>query len=289
MKKASSSKKINSYLKEKKRLVDQSLDKYLPKASVYPQALHKAMRYSLFSGGKRLRPILTIAAAETRNRNTKAVLPAACAVELIHTFSLIHDDLPALDDDDFRRGKPSCHRAFGEDIAILAGDALLTLGFELLGESERIGRGFLKPGILITEMAGAIGTSGMIGGQVVDLESQKKKIGARELKYIHEKKTAALITAALRIGGIIGQAPTQELSALTNFGRAMGVCFQLVDDLLDEEKDIGGASYLGRIGRKKTMAKIKELTLKAGKSLKPLGKRGETLKAINMAMVKRVK
>ena len=279
MKKGFSSKKINSYLKEKKRLVDRSLDRYLPSARAYPQSIHKAMRYSLFSNGKRLRPILTIAAAAIGNGKSMALLPAACAVELIHTFSLIHDDLPALDDDDFRRGKPSCHRAFGEDIAILAGDALLVLGFGLLGESERMGREFLKPGILIREMAGAIGTCGMIGGQVVDMESQKKKIGARELKYINEKKTAALITGALRIGGIIGELPQRELTALTNFGKAMGVCFQIVDDVLDEEKD----------DTKKSMAKIKELTLKAESSLKPLGQRGERLKAINTAMIKRVK
>ncbi len=274
-----SSKKINRYLKEKKRLVDRSLDRYVPGASAYPQSIHKAMRYSLFSNGKRLRPILTIAAAAIGNWKRPALLPAACAVELIHTFSLMHDDLPSLDDDDFRRGKPSCHRAFGEDIAILAGDALLVLGFGLLGESERMGRKFLEPGILIKEMAGAIGTRGMIGGQVVDLESQKKKIGVRELKYIHEKKTAALITGALRIGGIIGQVPKRDLSALTNFGMAMGVCFQIVDDVLDEEKD----------DTKKTMAKIKELTLKAESFLKPLRERGEVLKAINKAMVCRVK
>jgi len=279
MKKGFSSKKINSYLKEKKRLVDQGLDKYVPKASAYPQAIHKAMRYSLFTGGKRLRPILTIAAAATGNGKSVVLLPTACAVEIIHTFSLIHDDLPSLDDDDFRRGKPSCHRAFGEDIAILAGDALLVLGFGLLGESERMGRGFLKPGILIREMAGAIGTCGMIGGQVVDLESQKKKIGARGLKYINEKKTAALITGALRIGGIIGQVPPRELTALTNFGKAMGVSFQIVDDMLDQKKD----------NRKKSMSKVKELTLKAESFLKPLGERGEVLKAINKAMVCRVK
>ena len=272
-------KEVTKYLKDKKNLIDRHLDKYLPRSSACPQVIHKAMRYSVFSLGKRLRPILTLAAAEAGKRNQKTVLPAACALELIHTFSLIHDDLPALDNDDFRRGRPSCHCVFGEDIAILSGDALLALGFELLGESQRIGQNFLTPGILIKEMAAAIGTNGMIGGQVIDLETQKKKISPAKLEYIREKKTAALITAALRIGGIIGQVPQRELIALTDFGMAMGVCFQIVDDLLDEEK----------ADRKKVMLKIKELTQKAERALKPLGKRGEILKAINMAMVNRLK
>ena len=165
---------------------------------------------------------------------------------------------------------------------------LLILGFQLLGESERIGRGFLKPGVLIKEMAGAIGTRGMIGGQVVDLESQKRKIGPKELVYIHQHKTAALITTALRIGGIIGQVSPRELKALTDFGQALGLSFQIVDDLLDKKEDKKGASYPGLMGREKAEAKIKELTRKAEDSLKPLGPRGGILKAINEVMVGRL-
>ena len=287
--KKTSQKRINKYLHEKKRLIDENLNKYLPKASTYPYSIHQAMRYSIFSGGKRLRPILAMAAAEVGRGNQKVVLPAACAIELIHAFSLIHDDLPALDNDDFRRGKSSCHRAFGEDIAILAGDALLIFGFQLLGESERIGQSFLNPGVLIKEMAGAIGSEGMIGGQVVDLESQRRKIGPKELVYIHEHKTAALITAALRIGGIIGRVSSRELKSLTNFGQAMGLSFQIMDDLLDEKEAKKGASYLNRMGREKARAKIQESTLKAEGSLRPLGRRGDILKAINEVMMKRLK
>lgn len=282
-------KKINKYLNKNRRLIDSALKRYLPRASAYPFSIHKAMRYSLFSGGKRLRPILAMAAAEAGRGNLKAVLPAACAIELIHTFSLIHDDLPALDNDDFRRGKSSCHRVFGEDVAILAGDALLILGFQLLGESEKIGQSFLKPGVLIKEMAGAIGTGGMIAGQVVDLESQRRKIGPKELVYIHEHKTAALITTALRIGGIIGQVSHRGLKSLTSFGQAMGLSFQIVDDLLDEKEDKKGASYLVLMGREKAIAKVRALTLKAEESLKPLGHRGDILKGINEVMVKRIK
>lgn len=282
-------KDISKYMREKKRLIDHHLGKFLPRSSTYPRVIHQAMHYSVFSGGKRLRPILTIAAAETHTRDIKAVLPAACAIELVHTFSLIHDDLPALDNDDFRRGKPTCHRMFGEDMAILAGDALLILAFELLGESERIGRHFLKPGVLIKEMTNAIGTGGMIGGQVVDLLSQKREINVRELKYTHENKTAALITAALRIGGIIGGMPPRELTALTNFGRSMGFCFQIVDDLLDEKVDRQEASYLSLLGRERAMEMVEELMIEAEKSLKCLGDKGDTLRAINRAMASRMK
>ncbi len=282
-------KRITDYLEKKRRLLDRHLERFLPAASAYPQAIHRAMRYSVFSGGKRLRPLLTIAAAETQHYNGKAVLPAACALELVHTFSLIHDDLPALDNDDFRRGRSSCHRAFGEDIAVLAGDALLVLAFELLAESEIIGKKFLNPGILIKEITQAIGTGGMIGGQVVDMESTRKKINMREAEYIYEKKTGALITASLRIGGIIGRAPQKELTALTGFGKAMGFCFQIVDDLLDEKKDNEGSSYPSLFGREKALAKVRELTLKAEKSLECLGNRGGTLKAINRMMVDRLK
>lgn len=280
--------RINRYLDEKKRLVEKALERFLPKETSYPAKLHKAMRYSVFSAGKRLRPLLMLAAADTGKMELDTALPAACAIELIHTFSLIHDDLPALDNDNFRRGKPSCHCAFGEDIAILAGDALLVLGFQLLGESERIGQSFLKSGVLIKEMAEAIGTGGMIGGQAADLESQRKKIGLKELLYIHQHKTADLITAALRIGGTIGQVSPRELKGLTNFGQVMGLSFQIVDDLLDEKEDKKGASYPDFMGREKILARVRELAQKAEKSLKPLGHRGDILKTINKVMVERL-
>jgi geranylgeranyl diphosphate synthase type II len=280
--------KIENYLKIKRRLIEANLNTYLPLSSAYPPSIHQAMRYSLFSAGKRLRPVLVLAAAEAGEGNLKAALPTACAIEMIHTFSLIHDDLPALDNDDFRRGKPACHRRFGEDTAILAGDALLVLGFNLLGESERIGRRFLKPGLLVKEMAEAIGTAGLIGGQVVDLISRKRVIGRKELAYIYEHKTAALITASLRLGGFIGRVSACELKSLSRFGQAMGFAFQLVDDLLDETSD-KGASYVKLLGKEKTRAMLKELTLKAEEALAPLGERADILKAINQLMVHRLK
>jgi geranylgeranyl diphosphate synthase type II len=201
------------------------------------------MRYSVFAGGKRLRPILVIAGAEAVGGGLADVMPTACALECIHTYSLIHDDLPAMDDDDFRRGHPTNHKVYGEAIAILAGDGLLTLAFRLIAEH---GSSATPPGALravLAEIADAAGTLGMVGGQVVDIESEGRQISAETLEYIHTHKTAALIRAALRSGALLGGATRQQLDAIGVAGARLGLAFQVVDDILDVE---GNLDELGK-------------------------------------------
>ncbi len=222
------------YLAEQAQLVDTVLAKWVPEEADDPPAIHQAMRYSLFAGGKRIRPILAIAAAEVLSDSSNGVANAAATLELIHTYSLIHDDLPALDNDDLRRGRPTCHKVFGEAMAILAGDALLTLAFEVLSrlrgvEAERIVR-------LVRELAAASGTrGGMIGGQVHDIEGEHQTPTAALLDSIHRAKTGALLRASVRIGAIYAGANEHELQALSSFGEHIGLAFQIVDDLLDVE------------------------------------------------------
>ncbi len=226
------------YLRERKEAVDRALDRFLPPADAFPPSIHEAMRYSVFAGGKRLRPILVIAAAEVAGGAMEPVLPTACAFELIHTYSLIHDDLPAMDDDDFRRGRPTSHKVFGEAVAILAGDALFTLGMRLLTESFLQGDSnpVLLPQLL-SEVTDAAGTPGMIGGQVVDIESEGRVVSPSTLEYIHTHKTGALIRAAVRAGALLAAASEEALSALTSYGERLGLAFQIVDDILDLEGD----------------------------------------------------
>jgi len=214
-------------------LINEGLDRYLPPASYYPPIIHEAIRYSLFAGGKRLRGALTLAAAEALGMKQTCILPAACALEMIHSYSLIHDDLPAMDDDDYRRGKPTCHLVFGEATAILAGDALLTLAFATLC---RLKEEAFQPELIvqvIEEVAVAAGTKGLIGGQVVDLESEGRTPTPDLLEYIHLHKTGALFRAAVRVGALLAQADEQALSALTEYAVAFGLAFQITDDLLD--------------------------------------------------------
>jgi geranylgeranyl diphosphate synthase, type II len=223
---------IKSYLAESKKLVDACLDKLLPLEQDAPSTIHKAMRYSVFAGGKRVRPILILASGESMGGDREALLHLGAAVEMMHTYSLIHDDLPALDNDDLRRGSPTCHKVFGEAIAILAGDSLMTRCYQILAE---------LPGIpdptrirIISEIAAATGTvDGMIGGQVVDLESEGKPISLDILEYIHKSKTGALLTACVRCGALAAQANPEELQSLSEFGRKVGLVFQIVDDILD--------------------------------------------------------
>jgi geranylgeranyl diphosphate synthase, type II len=225
---------LRDYLSQQQALVDSELDRLVPTESVPPESIHRAMRYSLFAGGKRIRPILCIEAARTVSDSADGVVPCACSLELIHTYSLIHDDLPAMDNDDYRRGKLTNHKVFGEAMAILAGDALLTLAFQVLaqldapaGRKER----------LIAELAIASGTvGGMIGGQVADLEGEGKTPAAPLLESIHRAKTGALLRASLRLGAIYAGASDEDYAALSCYGEHVGLAFQIVDDILDVEE-----------------------------------------------------
>jgi len=234
------------YLDEQRQRVDQELERLLPPAETFPQSIHRAMRHSVFAGGKRLRPILCVEAGRLLGGQEEALLRVGASFELIHTYSLIHDDLPALDNDDLRRGKPTCHRAFGEATAILAGDALLTLAFEILAEpggcsAERQIR-------LIHELAHAIGTrQGMVAGQVVDMEATHQSVDVATLEFIHSSKTGALLCAAVRCGGIFANAQEADLVRLTIYGRKIGLAFQIADDLLDV---LGSSATLGKTAGK---------------------------------------
>lgn len=235
---------IEAYLAEKQQLINTALDKYLYEPGTYPPVIHQAMRYSVFAGGKRLRPILTMAAAEACGFDGEKVMPAACGIELIHTYSLIHDDLPAMDNDDFRRGKPTCHRVYGEAIAILAGDALLTRAFGLISQNALV-EGVQDQAVVqvIGEISEAAGSMGLIGGQVVDLNSEGQHIDKDTLQYIHENKTGALFCATIRTGGILAGVDGQKLQCLTDFARSYGLAFQIIDDILDVE---GDSTILGK-------------------------------------------
>lgn len=212
------------------------MDELAPAASAHPRLLHEAMRYSLFAGGKRFRPILAVAACETVGGKRESVIPFAAAIEMIHTYTLIHDDLPAMDDDDFRRGVPTCHKKYGEAAAILAGDALLTLAFGILADAGRF------PGIkaetllkVARETAGAVGSTGTVGGQMVDIEMAGKEPDIATLEYIHTHKTGKLIVASVCGGAALAGAEDDQLAALREYGRSIGLAFQIVDDLLDVE------------------------------------------------------
>jgi geranylgeranyl diphosphate synthase type II len=225
---------LQQYFAEQAQLVDTVLGRWVPAEAENPEVIHKAMRYSLFAGGKRIRPILTIAAARTVMDSPEGVENAAATLELIHTYSLIHDDLPALDNDDLRRGRPTCHKVFGESIAILAGDALLTLAFEVLSRLRGISAECIVR--LVAELAKASGTvGGMIGGQVNDMQGEGKEPTAALLDSIHRAKTGALLRASVRMGAIYARASEEELRALSAFGEHAGLAFQIVDDLLDIE------------------------------------------------------
>jgi geranylgeranyl diphosphate synthase type II len=226
---------LSAYLAEQVRVIDEVLDQWVPAESAAPVSIHQAMRYSLFAGGKRIRPILAIAAARAVSDSPDGIENAAASLELIHTYSLIHDDLPALDNDDLRRGRPTCHKVFGDAMAILAGDSLLTLAFEVLSrlpfiDAERKIR-------LVEELARASGTvGGMIAGQVNDIEGEKKAPTASLLESIHRAKTGALLRASLRMGAIYAGATPAELAALSEFGARVGLAFQIIDDVLDVEE-----------------------------------------------------
>jgi geranylgeranyl diphosphate synthase, type II len=229
---------LAEYIARQQARVDEALERSVPPESTLPESIHKAMRYSLFAGGKRVRPVLCMAAAEAVSDSPVGVESCACALELIHTYSLIHDDLPALDNDDLRRGVPTCHKVFGDAIAILAGDALLTLAFQVLAQMDCPGdRGPDRKVALIAELSTAAGTvRGMIGGQVCDLEGEGRHPDAALLEAIHRAKTGALLRASLRMGAIYAGANHSQLRALSCYGEHIGLAFQIVDDVLDVEQ-----------------------------------------------------
>ena len=222
---------ITNYLTRRASDVNEWLDKLLPSSAAHPEQLHKAMRYSVMAGGKRIRPALVLTSGEAMGAKTQELMPAACAIEMIHTYSLIHDDLPAMDNDDLRRGRPTCHKAFGEAVAILAGDALLTLSFRVLAEASLNADRRVR---MIQEFSAAAGSRhGMIGGQMADIENEGKEVSAGTLEQIHREKTGALIAASAAVGGIIAGASDDEVARLRTYGQRIGLAFQIADDILD--------------------------------------------------------
>jgi geranylgeranyl diphosphate synthase type II len=269
---------LKAYLRSRRKEIDRALDYYLPKTNVKPVTLHKAMRYSLFAGGKRLRPILCLAAAEACRGKVSNALPLACALECIHTYSLVHDDLPSMDNDDYRRGRPTCHKVFGEGIAVLAGDALLTIAFEIVSMSKPAPR--YDTSILLREIAVAAGSQKLIAGQVADLEAEGRKVKRDQLRFIHENKTAAILKSSIRLGAMSANADAKKLRAVTQFGHGLGLAFQVIDDILDVTqsseilgksagKDIAAkkATYPAVIGLEKSRAEARRLTRQAHDAL----------------------
>ena len=282
---------FSEYWSVRQKKVDAALDTFLPPESTKPATIHKAMRYSIFAGGKRLRPVICLATAEMLGGKAAQALPLACAVECIHTYSLIHDDLPCMDNDDFRRGKPTSHKVFGEAIAVLAGDALLTIAFEMAASCQSWPR--YSHADVIHEVAVAAGSQALIGGQVADAEGEGKRISPEELRYIHQNKTAALITTSIRLGAMSANATPAQLKHLTEFGQSLGLAFQVIDDILDVTqtseklgksagKDLKAqkATYPALLGLEKAQKEADKLTARARAALKPLGKAAEPLTAI---------
>ena len=292
---------IVRYLQEQKALVDEALAHYLPGEEHYPPAIFQAMRYSVFAGGKRVRPILAIAAAETLGGTAADVLPLACALECIHTYSLIHDDLPALDNDDYRRGRLTNHKVFGEANAILAGDALLTFAFELMGDG-RHWQPFVPERVVqvMHEVAYAVGTFGMIGGQVVDLEMDGQDIDLPALEYMHARKTGALIRISVRCGAILSGGSPAAVEALTDYGRHIGLAFQIMDDILDVRgdeqlmgkalrKDDGRrkATYPRLVGLPESEVRAQAAVTAGIAALAALGERGDVLRDLAQFIIAR--
>jgi geranylgeranyl diphosphate synthase type II len=289
------------YLKDRKALIDEALAGYLPKPKSRPSLLHRAIHYSLFAGGKRLRPILTLAAFDAVGGRGDVALPVASAIEMIHTYSLVHDDLPAMDADDWRRGRPTSHKKFGEATAILVGDALLTEAFILLADprwtTKVPARVVLK---VIREVGEAAGSQGMVGGQLVDIQSQGRSVDEKTLYYIHTHKTAALIRASVRVGGLLGGADARALSALTRYGEKAGLAFQIADDILDVEgdpeemgkrvkkdQDAQKVTYPGVVGLSRARAEARKLSQEAVAALAVFDSKADPLRAIARYVVER--
>src|SRR5947207_8500222 len=289
---------LEAYLAGRTAAVNRALDRFLPKAATRPATIHKAMRYSLFAGGKRMRPALCLAAAEACGGCLDAALPLACAVECIHTYSLIHDDLPAMDNDDYRRGKLTSHKVFGEGIAILAGDALLTQAFEIAARSKSSARYSHQE--IVREVARAAGSLRLIAGQVADLEGEGKRISEAELKYIHERKTSALLCCSARLGGMSANCTAGQLKALTDFGYNVGLAFQIIDDILDitqsseqlgktagKDTEAQKATYPAIVGLEKSRKIAQQLTDRAFDALKIFRGKAVALEALAMYLLQR--
>lgn len=290
--------KLPEFFQADHALVEAGLEKLLPPENAQPASIHRAMRYSIFAGGKRIRPILCLESARMFTPDLSGAVQVGCALECIHTYSLIHDDLPALDNDDLRRGKPTCHVVFGEAAAILAGDALQTQAYEVLARLQCPAESRVR---IIEEIARGTGTmGGMIGGQVIDLESEKVRPDAKVLEYIHRSKTGALITASLVSGGSYAQGSPAQIESLRTFGRAIGLAFQIVDDILDVTqsseqlgktagKDTASdkATYPALFGLDESQRKADALIAEAHAALASFGERAATLNALADFLVQR--
>jgi geranylgeranyl diphosphate synthase, type II len=289
---------VQEYLVARTAAVDRALDRFLPAATAKPATIHRAMRYSLFAGGKRVRPALCLAAAAACGGHEADAYPLACAVECIHTYSLIHDDLPAMDDDDYRRGKPSNHKVFGEGIAVLAGDALLTQAFEVAAKSKGWPR--YSHQTIVLELARAAGSLQLIAGQVADLEGEEKRLSADQLRYIHERKTSALLCCSVRLGGMSANCPPAQLKALTAFGYNVGLAFQVIDDILDvtqtsdklgktagKDAKAQKATYPSIVGLERSQKIARQLTQKAFDSLKVFKGKARALEALAEFLLRR--
>jgi len=290
---------LDRYLKERAALIERALADGVTESEGAAGRLFEAMRYSLLAGGKRLRPILAIAACEAVGGAAEAAMGFACAIEMIHTYSLIHDDLPCMDDDDLRRGRPTNHKVYGEAIATLAGDGLLTDAFRVLVRSVN----GVPPAVVleaVAELAEAAGSSGMVGGQVIDLLGEGRALGLEELEYLHGKKTGALFVAAVRCGGRLGGANDAQLLALREYGQALGLAFQVIDDLLDVEESTenmgkrthkdearGKATYPSLIGAVRSREMARELVKKAHDALAGFDHRAEPLRVLASFAVER--
>lgn len=271
--------------------MNRALGRFLPPARTRPATIHEAMRYSLFAGGKRIRPILTLAAAEACGGRPADAMPLACAVECIHTYSLIHDDLPAMDNDDFRRGRPTSHKVYGEGIAVLAGDALLTRSFEITAQAKGWAR--YPHATLIREITETAGSLKLIAGQVADLEGEGNNLSITQLRYIHERKTGALLACSVRLGGMSANCTAGQLKALTAFGYNVGLAFQVIDDILDvtqtteklgktagKDHATAKATYPAIVGLEKSRRIAKQLTIKAFSSLKTFKGKANALESM---------
>lgn len=289
---------LKEYLDRASRTVDRALNSYLPNARTKPATIHRAMRYSIFAGGKRMRPALCLAAADACGGAWEPAMSSACVVECIHTYSLIHDDLPAMDNDDLRRGKPTNHKVFGEAIAVLAGDALLTQAFEMAADFQPTQRYSLKDAVL--EVVKASGSKELIAGQVADAEAEGQQITPQRLKYIHECKTAALLMCSVRLGGMSANCTPAQLKALSEFGYNVGLAFQVIDDILDvtqtsehlgktagKDEASHKATYPSLIGLDKSRKIASKLTQNAFDALAPFKGKAVALHAIAEYLLKR--